>query len=477
VPPPPSLRPYLTFAKLTPLSLAAVARCVEQDGAFRERVAAAVDESEVGRAGWLWLARPDGWEDELGAIEGEAAARAADAAEARAERSAVRKLAAAQAAVVRAETEARSRLAELDEARTDLTRERAARVAAEARVAGLEDQLADLAADRAAVVRNLKDVEARLVDRSTDLNTTRARVRELEAAGRERQAGEATAGPVPGRASGRDSDLPLPAGPDPAVVAAEVARAAGGAAALAGALEALAQLVAGQARAGAPGAGAGGAGHGAAPEVRRAGEGDGGGEVDDGGAVAEVAADGADGWGHTGEPDDDGSGPQPAEAAASTASTADASGRRRPVELPGGVFDDSVDAAAHLLRTPGAVLVVDGYNLTMEGWPELGVADQRRRLVRGLSDLAHRTATHVEVVFDGADVEPLTVPSAARQIVRVRFSDPGVEADDVVIDLIGRIPAATPVIVASSDRRVRDGVRRRGANVVHARQILALLGR
>jgi rRNA-processing protein FCF1 len=61
--------------------------------------------------------------------------------------------------------------------------------------------------------------------------------------------------------------------------------------------------------------------------------------------------------------------------------------------------------------------------------------------------------------------------------VRVRFSDPGVEADDVVIDLIGRIPAATPVIVASSDRRVRDGVRRRGANVVHARQILALLGR
>ncbi|HET9610453.1 MAG TPA: NYN domain-containing protein [Acidimicrobiales bacterium] len=439
MPAPPSLRPYLGFAKLTPMTLAAVARCVEQDGEFRERVAAAVDEGEVGRAGWLWLVRPDGWEDELGAIEGEAAARAAEAAEARAERSALRKLAAAQAAIVRAETEARSRLAELDEARTDLTRERAARVAAEARVTELEDRLAALAADRAAVVRNLKDVEARLVDRSTELNATRARVRDLEAAARERPAGEAVSpGPGPGPALGPDADVPSPAGPDPAVVAAEVARAAAGAAALAGALEALARLVAGEDTS--PGAG-GNLGPGP-------------------GAV-----------------DGDGSDPQRVGAADGTATATDAGGRRRPVELPGGVFDDSVDAAAHLLRTPGAVLVVDGYNLTMEGWPELDVAEQRRRLVRGLSDLAHRTATHVEVVFDGADVEPLTVPSSSRQVVRVRFSDPGVEADDVVIDLVGRIPAATPVIVASSDRRVRDGVRRRGANVVHARQILALLGR
>lgn len=429
MPPPPSLRPYLSFAKLTPMSLAAVARCVEQDGEFRARVADAVDEGQVGRAGWLWLARPDGWEDELAAIEGDVAARAAEAADARAERSASRKLAAAQAAVARAETEARARLAELDEARSDLTRERAARVAAEARVAELEDQLADLVADRAGVVRNLKHVEARLVDRSTDLNATRARVRELEAALRERQAGDVPA-PAPA------SRPPLPGAPDPAgEVAAEVARAADGAAELAGALDALAQLLAGEREGGREGPDGSGA------------------------AVAELAGgDGRAGGGPTG------GGP-----------TGDA--RRRPVELPGGVFDDSVEAAAHLLRTPGAVLVVDGYNLTMEGWPDLGVADQRRRLVRGLSDLAHRTATHVEVVFDGADVEPLTVPSSSRQIVRVRFSDPGVEADDVVIDLVGRIPAATPVIVASSDRRVRDGVRRRGANVVHARQILALLGR
>ena len=59
----------------------------------------------------------------------------------------------------------------------------------------------------------------------------------------------------------------------------------------------------------------------------------------------------------------------------------------------------------------------------------------------------------------------------------MRFSDPGVEADDVIIDLVGRIPAATPVIVASSDNRVRTGARRRGANLLHARQLVAVLGR
>ena len=73
--------------------------------------------------------------------------------------------------------------------------------------------------------------------------------------------------------------------------------------------------------------------------------------------------------------------------------------------------------------------------------------------------------------------EPLTVPAPTRPLVRVRFSAPGVEADDVVIDLVGRIPAATPVIVASSDNRVRAGSRRWGANLIHARQLVDVLRR
>ena len=127
--------------------------------------------------------------------------------------------------------------------------------------------------------------------------------------------------------------------------------------------------------------------------------------------------------------------------------------------LPGGLLDDSVAAAEHLLRTPGAVLVVDGYNVTMTGWPELAAAEQRRRLVALLADLAARTSTRVELVFDGAEVDTgtISVPAPARQWVRVRFSPPDVEADDVVLDLVAQLPASRPVIVVSSDNRVRAG--------------------
>ena len=120
---------------------------------------------------------------------------------------------------------------------------------------------------------------------------------------------------------------------------------------------------------------------------------------------------------------------------------------------------------------------MDGYNVTMTGWPELPVGEQRRKLLAALAEMASRAGAGVVVVFDGADVEPLTTPHQVRQLVRVRFSPPHVEADDVLLDLLGQLPVARPVVVVSSDKRVREGARRQGANVVHARQLVGLLRR
>lgn len=513
MPPPPALRPFLSFARQTPGSLAAIARVVEEDADFRARVAAGADEATVGRAGWLWLARPEGWEDEVAALEAEAAARAADADEARRERSATRKLAAAQAAARRAETEAAERLGELDAARADLAGERAARAAAEARVSELEHRLDELAADRAAVVRNLKAAEARLVERSTEANALKARLRTLEAAGGHGPEAEAGGAPGPSGAT----TPPAPPADDLAPGAeGDARRGGGGRGARAGGGGSLAQ---GPAAASSPVRHAGGPGVGSGPAVPAPDRGGGSSPAQPGHAVpgavaaelaraaagaAELAQSlaglarllGADGAEATAKvrssprrSDAPGAAPAHAVEAGTGSASADAhpsgapaSGhppreRRAPVALPGGVFDDSVEAAEHLLRTPGAVLVVDGYNVSMEGWPDLAVAEQRRRLLVGISELALRTATRVEVVFDGAEVDSPPVTASERGLVRVRFSAPGVEADDVVVDLVGSIPAVTPVIAVSSDRRVRDGARRRGANLLHARQLLALLGR
>jgi predicted RNA-binding protein with PIN domain len=483
VPPPPAMRPYLGFAKLGPRALGEIARIVEGDADFRHRVAAAVVEDDVGAAGWLWLNRPDGWQEELDEIVSRSEARDADERLAREERSATRRLAAAHAAAQRAEAAVVAGREALDAARAALADERARREAAEARSRELADAVAALTAARTEAVRQLKAAETRLVERSTELKALRARLREMDGAigvaptaarprgsgadavesagepGSPGGSGEADPGvagapaSAPANASASpaaaaavpDADAAA-AGLDLADVAAEIARAARGAAALADGLAGLAGILGGE----------------------RAGTAD----PDD--VLARIRDDEA---GAVAAPEGPAAPALAARPGGAAGLAPPRAGRRRPLELPGGVFDDTAEAAAHLLRTPGSVLIVDGYNASMTAWPTLAVADQRRRLIAALYDLALRTATPTEVVFDGAEVDELTVPTTGRRLVRARFSDPGIEADDVIIAMVDRLPATTPVIVASSDNRVREGARRGGANLLHSRQLVELLRR
>jgi predicted RNA-binding protein with PIN domain len=132
-------------------------------------------------------------------------------------------------------------------------------------------------------------------------------------------------------------------------------------------------------------------------------------------------------------------------------------------------------ALDRLLALPSVHLVVDGYNVTKTGYPDLPLADQRDRLTHQLASLAARTSAEVTLVFDGAGV--VAVPSAAPRGVRVLFSDPGVLADDVIRALVAAEPEGRPVVVVTSDRAVADSVRRRGAHPVPSAVLLARLGR
>jgi predicted RNA-binding protein with PIN domain len=132
-------------------------------------------------------------------------------------------------------------------------------------------------------------------------------------------------------------------------------------------------------------------------------------------------------------------------------------------------------ALERLLALPSVHLVVDGYNVTKTGYPELSLSDQRERLIRQLAALAARTSAEVTLVFDGAGV--VAVPTTAPRGVRVLFSDPGVLADDVIRALVTAEPEGRPVVVVTSDRAVADSVRRRGAHPVPSAVLLARLGR
>jgi predicted RNA-binding protein with PIN domain len=143
-----------------------------------------------------------------------------------------------------------------------------------------------------------------------------------------------------------------------------------------------------------------------------------------------------------------------------------------PVRLERGAVDGTAEAVDQLLRVPGAVVLVDGYNLSMASSPTLPIAVQRDQAINLLTAAHARTGSEIHVVFDGGDVGER--PSVQAPLgIRVHFSPSGVEADDVLIELVPSIDPDRAVVVVSSDGRVRDGVRRFGANVVRSEDLLA----
>lgn len=154
----------------------------------------------------------------------------------------------------------------------------------------------------------------------------------------------------------------------------------------------------------------------------------------------------------------------------------------RPAELVGASSGSAPmarvnDPAAldRLLGLPEVHLLVDGYNVTKTGWPDLSLASQRERLVASVAPLTARTGAETTLVFDGAGITG--VPTTSVRGVRVLFSEPGVLADDLIRSLVTAEPEGRPLVVVTSDRAVVDSVRRRGAHPVPSSVLLTRLSR
>ncbi|HEX2849883.1 MAG TPA: NYN domain-containing protein [Acidimicrobiales bacterium] len=440
---PRALVPLIGFRRMSAAAYATVRRVLDDDPAFREMVAASVEEADVGRGGYLFLARPDGWDDELrrladaleeaealdrAAREDDAARRRADVAEAR--------VAALEGQVAVLE----ARAASLDE---EVAHARLAQVAAEHDRSDAAAELADLR-DRLSRIGSERDAAHR---RASRLDNERAEL----AAEVERLSAELRCATAPtGADGGAGSDVAAGAEGAPVAPAGEAppGRDRIDRERVSAAIDAAAR---------------------AAVELGR--------------ALAEAAG--------ALDPDDDGrpasseeqararphpppAGPRPQPASRPTRERAPSG--RLPVVLPPAVFDDTPEAASFLARVPGAVLVVDGYNASLGAWPGIPIGEQRRRLVDALEELAARTGVQPHVVFDGTE-EGVRPVARGRRSVRVTFTPTDEEADDLILDLIDGTPESTPVIVASDDRRVRLGATRRGANALTQEQLFWLLNR
>lgn len=396
-PPPRGLLPLLRFTRLPDRALAAARKVIDEDERFRRRVRDATTEEHLGRASWLFLDRPEGWQKELAGLV-DTAEQAADAVEqSKAEAPLRRRVAGLETSLGRARRELDRLRTEMGETKDQLAAERRGRRLAESDAGRLRRETVALGAEVEDLLHRQADLEAALD-----------------------QAGQRPA-PVP---------EPVDEVVDPAP---PVVDHAGLAALIADGVQAV-------------------------------------------GALSKVLAQAAQMLPPTPAPE---SPPMPPESDALTRTARlDTPERRRPTALPPGTFDDSVEAADHLVRTAGVRILVDGYNVTKSARPELSLFEQRRWLVDAVVELAARTGARVEVVFDGADDRP-SAPAdlGRRQGVQVRYTAEGVEADDVLLELIQGFPASVPVVVASDDRRVRDGAYHRGANVVSTSQLLTVLNR
>lgn len=61
----PALKPLLRFSRLPSRALDIVREVVDTDDDFRQRLLAETTEADVGKLGWIWLSRPDGWRDAI----------------------------------------------------------------------------------------------------------------------------------------------------------------------------------------------------------------------------------------------------------------------------------------------------------------------------------------------------------------------------------------------------------------------------
>ena len=154
---------------------------------------------------------------------------------------------------------------------------------------------------------------------------------------------------------------------------------------------------------------------------------------------------------------------------ATDAVSSSASRRRSPLALPGAVTGDARAATEHLLRSDAEILV-DGYNVAKLGWPPLALDEQREQLVGLVDDVIRRFGSAVTIVFDGADV--VGAAASGRRLARVTFSPRGITADDVLVDLVDRLPPSRPVVVVTDDAELRRRVRRHGANLVASATLL-----
>lgn len=135
----------------------------------------------------------------------------------------------------------------------------------------------------------------------------------------------------------------------------------------------------------------------------------------------------------------------------------------RPTRLPRSIVPGTKEEAAALLG-PGRLVLLDGYNITLNQRRDLTLEEQRQWLVRKAASLAARRRVQPTVVFDGRGGGGSGDLGSISRDVRVVFTPDGVTADDEIV--LAVLATDEPVVVVTDDNGLRDRVRGHGADLL-----------
>ena len=140
----------------------------------------------------------------------------------------------------------------------------------------------------------------------------------------------------------------------------------------------------------------------------------------------------------------------------------------------------SVEDVENFLRTTSDLLVlVDGYNIAFKLYDQelTALEDIRHHLQTQISNLSARLSRRTRIVWDGDKHTKINNYRFTRSdpYLEIAFSEPGIEADDVIINACKTAPNNIVYAVVSGDKKVRSACKSHGAYLLKPYQYISLL--
>lgn len=122
-------------------------------------------------------------------------------------------------------------------------------------------------------------------------------------------------------------------------------------------------------------------------------------------------------------------------------------------------------------------LIIDGYNVmhalaVKREWPGKTFQDRRRGFLAKLNAYAAGRRDRITVVFDGTKGGDEMGGGETVGMIDARYSPRGVEADELIRNLVDAAPRPGELLVVTSDKPVASYARTRGAAVARSDELL-----